>query len=220
MSDPPQIPKPKAPILSLVWPVAAAVLPLLASTAWKDWLWWAALVAPWAGALCATNPRPLYRVLGSLSWCAAWWFVGRELPLAQLLGGLGALLGLLSLGWFLGTWFGGFGGAQSRAGGAWWALALAIFATGIPAGFWLYTDPPWSPEVAARLLDLSPAALLFESAGADFLRLPAIYGPVGADSMDPNLRLAWGNLAGWGVCVLGLLLSMAAHAWRRRKLVP
>ncbi|MDF1838981.1 MAG: hypothetical protein P1V35_14010 [Planctomycetota bacterium] len=201
-----------------LWPALGAWLPLIATDAWKDWLWWAAVFAPCAGAWVTCIPQRWGRALGLGSWCLAWLYLGRDLPLSPRVAGLGALLGLMSLGGFLGIL--GAGSKAQPLTGAWIALALPVFLIGLPAGFWLFTDPPWPPAVAARMLDLSPAALMMESAGVDFLRLSAIYGPVGADSMDPNLRLAWGNLAGWGGCVLGLCLAMVVCTWRARKMDP
>jgi hypothetical protein len=209
--------------LPLVWilPVVAAGLPILWGVGWKDWLWWAALIAPCAGSLGAHSLRIWRRAGVALVWCAAWFWLGRGLEVVDRLGGLGALLGLLCMGGLLGGLVGPrTAGRNAPFAGALLALGLSLLLIGLPAGFWLFSDPPWSPEIAARLLDCSPATLMLETAGVDYLRLPAIYGPVGADSMDPNLRLPWGNLAGWGVCVLGLCLSMAGSAWRRRNKVP
>ncbi len=202
--------------LAWVWPMVAALAPLVFGVAWKDWLWWAALVAPCTSALATGCWRPWLGGMASLSWLVAWTWLGRDLPREHLLGGLGGLVGLLCCGWAMGQ----IAGPRSVLSAALMALVLCLFLTGAPAGFWLFSDPPWSPSLAARLLDVSPAALLMESAGVDFLRLPAVYGPVGADCMDPNLRLAWGNLAGWGVGVLGLCLSTAAWTCHRRKTVP
>ncbi len=196
--------------------MAAALLPVVLGVGWKDWLWWAALMVPCTGGLAAACQRFWLGLLASLSWVAVWCWLGRNLSFENWLGGLGGLVGLLSCGWCLTLLV----GKKSPISASLLALALCLFLTGVPAGFWLFSDPPWSANLAARLLDLSPAALLLETAGVDFLRLPAVYGPVGADSMDPNLRLAWGNLAGWGVGVLGLCLSTVAWICHRRKTVP
>lgn len=205
-----------------VLPVSAALLPLLLGADWKAWLWWAALMAPCAGALSACSVQWRSRLGGVLVWCVIWILFcnARRLDEGNVLAGFGVLVGLLSLGWILGLIGLRSGRGHGAFSGALLALGLSLLLIGAPAGFWLFSDPPWSPAVAARLLDFSPAALLMEAAGVDFLRLPAIYGPVGADSMDPNLRLAWGNLAGWGGGVLGLCLSLAELVRHRRKLVP
>jgi hypothetical protein len=70
------------------------------------------------------------------------------------------------------------------------------------AGTWLASPLP--PAIAARLLDLSPATLLGECAGLDWMRHPAIYEPAGALDIDPSLRVAWrGMLAGPSVFLVG-----------------
>lgn len=75
---------------------------------------------------------------------------------------------------------------------------------------------PLPPAVSARLLDLSPATLLAECAGLDWMRHPAVYAPAGTADIDPALRVAYhGALAGPLVFVVGCALA-AAGEWIAR----
>lgn len=79
----------------------------------------------------------------------------------------------------------------SRAGAL---LLLALVLDGAPAGWGLFLDrPPWSPGVAARLLDLSPRTFTMEIAGFDWMRHPSIYESVGTDRISPSLRPPFGH---------------------------
>ena len=82
----------------------------------------------------------------------------------------------------------------------------------LPGAAGLSAEPVWSPRAAALLLDFSPATLLVESAGVDWMRQPAVYGPAGADAIGPDLRLPWrGELAGPAVFLVGCALACAAR---------
>lgn len=60
---------------------------------------------------------------------------------------------------------------------------------GAASAWGLFTEtPPWSPEVAARLLDASPRAFVMEIAGFDWMRAESVYEPVGTDRIPPMLR--------------------------------
>lgn len=98
-------------------------------------------------------------------------------------------------------------------------LVLLCWCTDGAAGGWgiLRPVPPWSPEVAARLLDLSPMTLLMESAGVDWMRHPAIYEAAGTDRIGPGLRSVFrGPVAGSATLLVGCA-TLAAHALHRRR---
>lgn len=66
----------------------------------------------------------------------------------------------------------------------------------------------WPPSVASALLELSPATLVVESAGVDWMRHRAIYEPVGTDRFQ---RLPYrGELAGPLALVVGCLVAFGA----------
>lgn len=114
----------------------------------------------------------------------------------------------------------GFGIARavSPFGPAGVALLLASGAVlaGVGQFFGLSGAAPWSPSVAARLVDLSPVSWVVESAGLDWMRHPAQYEPVGTASMGPDVRVAFrGALAGPVVLLVGCATSLAATAARR-----
>jgi hypothetical protein len=74
---------------------------------------------------------------------------------------------------------------------------------------------PWPPEGARLLLELSPATLLCESAGIDWMRHPSVYAPAGTDRFQ---RAPYrGRLAGPAVLLLGCLLSAGAAALDRSR---
>ena len=90
-----------------------------------------------------------------------------------------------------------------------WLLSSAACLAPSSRG-WLCGEP-WSPEIAARLLDLSPTALVLESFGVDWMRHPWVYDPAGTSSIGPELRLAWGRLAGPLSFLVGCGLLFAAR---------
>jgi len=77
---------------------------------------------------------------------------------------------------------------------------------------------PWPAEAGARLLDLSPATLVAESAGVDWLRHPAVYDAAGSFDIDPRSRSPYPPaLAGGIAFVLGCALAAAAEAFARSR---
>jgi len=110
--------------------------------------------------------------------------------------------------------------ARARAGIGRAALLLLICwcADGAAAGWGvLRPAPPWSPEVASWLLDLSPETLLMESAGVDWMRHPAVYEAAGTDRIGPGLRAVFvGPVAGSATLLVGCAATAARALMRRR----
>ncbi|MEZ5975759.1 MAG: hypothetical protein R3E96_13230 [Planctomycetota bacterium] len=177
------------------------------------WLVWVSLGLPVAGAFagagCAERRGFAVSIGLLLAWLLPMWLAAES---AQRGTALAAALGLWGIGLALGT------ALRSRGplGAAGAALALALVLSGAPAGFWCTPAAPWSAGTTAALLRLDPQAWLLPAAGVDFLRLEAIYEPVGADRIGPDLWNAWGNLAGWGALVVGCLLALLARPGRRK----
>ncbi|QDV07051.1 hypothetical protein Poly30_25700 [Planctomycetes bacterium Poly30] len=72
-------------------------------------------------------------------------------------------------------------------------MVLALVLDGAASAWGLFQEsPPWSPEVAARLLDFSPRAFTMEIAGFDWMRHPSVYESVGTDRISPTLRQPYG----------------------------
>ncbi len=164
---------------------------------------WAApagvLAGAWGGRAACSVPA---------SWALGLWLVSPPVP--RLGWALAALAGLFAAGLGLGRILGRFldGGRTAAvwtgAGGLFLgaALACALPALGMVAG-----EAPWSPAAAAGWLDLSPASLVVEVGGLDWMRHPAVYAPVGADSIGPELRQPFGALAGMTVLLVGCSLA-------------
>jgi hypothetical protein len=116
-----------------------------------------------------------------------------------------------------GLYYAGF--AVGRAAGS-TRSSLAPVACVTLLASWLPLAPgvsgaPWPAALASRLLDLSPATLVAECAGLDWMRTPGIYDPVGTDRFQ---RQAWsGELAGPASLLIGCTLWGCAAAWSRRR---
>jgi hypothetical protein len=77
---------------------------------------------------------------------------------------------------------------------------------------------PLPPAVSARLIDLSPATLLEECAGVDWMRHPALYDPAGSADIDPSLRVPFrGPLAGPLAFVVGCLITAVGEGIARAR---
>lgn len=170
-------------------------------------------------------PEPL-----GLAWLALW-----ALPAGVLAAGLGRAALLPPLGWAAvvctaptGPWAApalaglfsagcalGHARPATRVGDSGVALLVLALLAGLPALGGLTEPAPWSPALTARLLDLSPVVLVVESAGVDWLRHPAVYGPAGGDALGPDLRGPWsGALAGPVLLLVGCALLAATVARR------
>ena len=190
----------------------------IGADAWSV-LAWLALAAPAAGHLVARAASTRRGTF--VAWCAppVLWallvvaLASRSAAPPAWPGAL-AVCGLYALG--LAT---GRVGRSGAAGAGVWLAALALLA-GAPMG-WGVVTRPWPPEIAAFLLDLSPLSVVLESAGADWMRHPAVYDPAGTLDIGPQMRVAWrGTLAGPGLLVLGCAALGAAVVSRPRSLAP
>ena len=179
---------------------------------------WIALIAPACGCACAAlgvRPLPFAAVVPG-AWMSLVALVGafsqRTLP-APLWGSF-AFAGLFFFGGAIGALWARR--ALASAGVVLLVTALAIVAPCRGS----FADSPWPPRVASTLLDLSPATLVSECSGLDWMRHPSIYGPVGTDRFE---RAPWnGAWAGSIALALGCAAWLAAarvrdlHARNRR----
>lgn len=206
----------------MAWVLPPLVLPSRAGhadlLAVLSWLVWTALpLGLWAGRAGAGAGAFLG---AAAAWAAAGVASALLGPARQLepdgvraLCGVAVALGPLALGL-------GLGAAWPRAAAlaAYVALAVALVATGLPVGLGLRTDQQGgqelaarAPDTASRLLDLSPVTIAAESAGIDWMRHPAVYGPAGTDWFSGRRRPYSGTSG-----AVALLLGIAAAALLRR----
>lgn len=183
------------PVALLAWiSILAAPAGFLCGAAGVPHIALAALPpAAWMG-LAATVDGLSPRDLPSPAWAALAW------------------AGLYAAGLGLGRWKrdAGFAGA-----GVLFILASLMAALPILPGM---LGAPLPPPVEARLLDLSPAALVVECAGVDWMRNPVIYDAAGSADIDPSLRLPYrGSLAGPIAFVVGCLLAAAGEGIARAR---
>ena len=172
------------------------------------WAWLALWAAP-CGALVCAGQSPRRALLVPLLWLTAaalaqWGYSLQALP------AMAAAAGLWGIGFSLARLT--QQGAASVAGAL---LLLACLLTALPSLGGLAGPAPWSPELAAFFLDLSPETLLMELGGVDWMRHPAVYTAVGADAIHPGLRLPFEVVSGllW-LGLGGLLFGLAL--WRGR----
>jgi len=92
--------------------------------------------------------------------------------------------------------------------GAGLLLLLATLLVALP-GRGGATERPWPPAVARVLLDLSPATLVVESAGVDWMRHPSVYDPAGTARFQRSSYR--GELAGPVALLVGCLLAAFAR---------
>ncbi len=177
---------------------------------------WLSLVAPAVGVACSALRLRFWpaAVLVPATWMFLIVFAdalsARDLP-RPIWSGC-AIAGLFSLGFALGslptrsTW---------RTAGIILLVNALLCALPLSGGF-LRDHPP--AQVNARLLDLSPATLVVESSGVDWMRHPAIYDAASTSDIDPILRSAYdGRLAGGLVFVVGCALAFALQRVRDRR---
>ena len=123
-----------------------------------------------------------------------------------------------------GLYAGGFGLGRLSRGGAVAGASVLLLLASLLAALPILSGSlgaPLPPPVEARLLDLSPATLVEECAGIDWMRHPAIYDGAGSADIDPSLRLPYrGSLAGPIAFVVGCLLAAAGEGIARARSKP
>ncbi|HJP00281.1 MAG TPA: hypothetical protein QF764_00755 [Planctomycetota bacterium] len=169
---------------------------------------WLALVSTGLGILAGAWLPRVTALLVLLPWWAAVHGIGLNSGLPDPSGAWWAVAGLFTLGWGVGLVC---RRSAMRAAGA--AFLLCGLLTALPGGGGELARP-WSPPVAARLLDLSPVAVVLECGGLDFMRHPEVYGPAGTMDFGPELRSAW-RAPGAAVPLLLLGLAFAGLAFLR-----
>lgn len=163
---------------------------------------WLAILAPAGGAFCTSSRVRLlpFAVTVPAAWLALVQLADAFAPrhLATPWWGAAVVAGLFLCGAALGELV----PRPAAAAGALALLSAALIALPGVAGL------AWSPRAAARLLELSPATWVCESAGLDWMRHPSVYDPVGSDRFE---RTAWsGALAGPLALVVGCAASWIA----------
>lgn len=150
---------------------------------------------------------------------------GAWMVLAAVVGGLSQRI-LPSTPWAALAWSGlfaggfGLGRISTRASGIAGAAVLFLLASLLAALPILpgHLGAPLAPRIEARLLNLSPATLVEECAGIDWMRHPAIYDAAGSADIDPSLRLPYrGRLAGPIAFVVGCLLAAIGEGVARAR---
>ena len=115
----------------------------------------------------------------------------------------------------------GYGASRLAPRSGFSGVAALFLATALLAALPIlpgFLGQPWPPSLAARLLDFSPATLLAECAGLDWMRHPAIYAPAGAADIDPATRIAFsGSLAGPLAFVVGCALATLGEGIARSR---
>ena len=176
-------------------------------------LGWQALSAPAAGVACGASGLRAWSLVVPGIWGLVLFLAGAgEHGLATPHWALCALGGLFALGHALGA------RSRVRLRSVGWALLLATFLAGAPQGFGLLaggTELARShPELAARLLDLSPLVFVFDCAGRDWIHAqPEVYSRAGVEWFQRGPYP--GNLAGPAVLVVGCALACLAVRFPR-----
>jgi len=182
---------------------------------------WIAAIAPAAGALAAA--AGLHGLVLAPVVPVGWAFALVALDATRA-------SGLPTPAWAAVAWSGlfaaGFGVARAvaprPAAGvrvAAWLLVLGALAAALPVGSGIvrFDTGAVAPAWRARALDLSPASLVVESAGVDWLLQPALYARARTSDIDPALRRAYrGRLAAPLVLVVGFALAAGGSALSRR----
>ncbi len=178
---------------------------------------WISIWSAAGGFLCASGGvrRVAFVALPPAAW----------MGLAAVVGGMSPRV-LPSAPWAALAWTGLFAGgfglgriaqASSGIGGAAVLFLVASLLAGLPIlpG---RLGAPLAPAVEARLLDLSPATLVEECAGVDWMRHPAIYDAAGSADIDPSLRRPYrGRLAGPIAFVVGCLVAAIGEGIARAR---
>jgi hypothetical protein len=181
---------------------------------------WLALVAAPIGALAGgTRMHPwVVAPVVPATWAVVLVFVDtlsqRDLPTP--IWACLAWTGIYALGFGVGR-----RASPGRSGATPTLVAVFLLASAcliwLPVGGGFFVEP-WPPAVAARLLDLSPATLLAECAGLDWMRHPGLYEAAGTADIDPSLRTAYrGSLAAPLVLVVGCAAAFGCNTVARAR---
>ncbi|MBL8862964.1 MAG: hypothetical protein JNK02_13280 [Planctomycetes bacterium] len=182
---------------------------------------WLACCAPAAGALAGGARLPAWPFAAAIpgAWAILFALVAALAPrdLATPAYAVLAAAGLFASGYAVGRLL---RPEQACVAAASLFLASTALVLAPLAGGWLRA--PWPGPISGLLLDLSPATLLAECAGLDWLRHPAVYDAAGAADLDPRLRAPYRpELAGGLALVMGCGLAyLAARIVRRSASAP
>jgi len=177
---------------------------------------WLAFVAASIGALAGGSRLPFWPHAAAVP--AVWMFVvvivdalaPRDLP-TPLWASIAAS-GLFAFGYAIGR----LARFEQRFAAAGWMLAVSVALVMLPVAGG-YLRAAWPGTVTGFLLDASPATLLAECAGIDWLRHPAIYDAAGTADLDPASRGPYRPaLAASIVAVLGSVAALLAVRFNRR----
>lgn len=177
---------------------------------------WLAFVAAAIGALAGAARLPFWPHAVAIP--GVWMFVvvivdalaPRDLP-TPLWASIAAS-GLFAFGYAVGR----LAHFEQRFAVAGWMLGLSVVFVMLPVAGG-YLRAAWPGTATEFLLDASPATLLAECAGIDWLRHPAIYDAAGTADLDPASRGAYRPaLAATIVAVLGSLAALLAVRFDRR----
>jgi hypothetical protein len=168
---------------------------------------WLSMLAPAAGCACAAlGVRCLpFGVTVPAAWALlialvdAFAVRGLPTPAWAVL----VLSGLFLAGHAMGRF------AASAAASTAALLLVAALLVALPG----HAGVSWSPRAASLLLDCSPATLVCESAGLDWMRHPSVYDPAGTDRFQREPFA--GELAGPLAVVLGCAAALLAARARR-----
>jgi hypothetical protein len=180
-------------------------------------LTWLAFLAPAVGSLAGSLRIPAWprAVVIPAGWMLVLVMVDASGPrgLPSPIWAALAVGGLFAIGFALGRVLRSDRALAAAAG--WLALSsLLVFAPAAGA----VLRAPWPADASAVLLDASPATLLAECAGIDWLRHPAVYDAAGTADIDPRARSPYSPpLAAGIVLVLGCALAYVAERSARAK---
>ncbi len=183
-------------------------------------LTWLAFLAPAVGALAAGLRIPLWPHAAAIPGTWMLVLVGVDAlgprDLATPIWSSLAAAGLFGLGFGIGRLLRSENAAVTAAG----LLTLsAILVLAPVAGATLRA--PWPARASAILLDASPATLLAECGGIDWLRHPAVYDAAGTSDIDPRTRSPYAPpLAAGIVLVLGCALAIFGERSARARGSP
>jgi|LWDU01.1.fsa_nt_gi hypothetical protein len=198
--------------LGLVWLPCLVLGWLSSAPALSVLFWWALCAAPtgalaacghWRGAVLVPM---LWGLVAGVPWAD---FAQQSAVFPRPWAGAAALLALYLVGFSLANLCGAMRPRRCLAvAAALWVVAGLLCA--LPSGAGLLARP-FPAEALAVLFDISPQVWVFEVAGFDWLRHPAVYEPAGAADLDPTLRTAWGFQGALAALAASLILALVTR---------